>query len=335
MELRFGRKFEVLIPDRLDWVNGTPGLEPKVISWHTDGSKTNEGVGAEIFGPNARISLALGIWPTVFQAEVHDIEVCARININKGWAVATVMTRENLIPCQPTDEDLESPPIQIAALIPFWDMANHCHGTITSFYNVETNVMDSTAQSDFKEGEQVFIHYGDRFNSDLMIHNGYVNPTHPSDGVYIKLGLSTSDPLKVARAELLAKMKLSKLNSLSVLKAPKYISPQLLAFVRIFNMNKEQLDHWSSCGRELDLLHNDCALETSLEVKTWKYLEVRLMLITRGYPTKLSEDEQKLELHKTNKTQLSHIEVMILEFLITEKRILFEALDYARQRTKT
>lgn len=35
-----------------------------------------------------------------------------------------------------------------------------------------------------------------------------------------------------------------KTTEITVLPSPKFISPELLAFVRIFNMNEEQLQHW-------------------------------------------------------------------------------------------
>lgn len=87
------------------------------------------------------------------------------------WAVSTVMTRENLIPRSGEIPEGETA-TTITALIPFWDMANHRRGTITSFYNVETEQIESTAQDDFQKNEQIFIDYGDRSNAELMIHNG-------------------------------------------------------------------------------------------------------------------------------------------------------------------
>ena len=33
--------------------------------------------GIEVFGPGTRIKTALGAFPTIFQAEVHAIELCA------------------------------------------------------------------------------------------------------------------------------------------------------------------------------------------------------------------------------------------------------------------
>lgn len=86
------------------------------------------------------------------------------------------MTRENLVPrsrpARSGVDDASQESETIAALIPFWDMANHRQGHVTSFFNIETQEMESSAQSSFKAGEQIFIHYGNRSNADLMIHNG-------------------------------------------------------------------------------------------------------------------------------------------------------------------
>lgn len=86
------------------------------------------------------------------------------------------MTRENLVPrsrpLSSGDDNASQESETIAALIPFWDMANHRQGRVTSFFNIETQKMESSAQSNFKAGEQIFIHYGDRSNAGLMIHNG-------------------------------------------------------------------------------------------------------------------------------------------------------------------
>lgn len=95
------------------------------------------------------------------------------------------MTRENLIPrsrllSAVTKKDssikavgvtLESESV-VTALIPFWDLLNHSNGRITSFLDMEKGCIESHAQRNFKKGEQVFMHYGDRSNADFLIHNG-------------------------------------------------------------------------------------------------------------------------------------------------------------------
>ncbi|KAJ8915922.1 hypothetical protein NQ315_015537 [Exocentrus adspersus] len=48
--------------------------------WYTDGSKTPEGAGAGVYNRRPRVEIAdrLGQYATVFQAEIHAIELCGR-----------------------------------------------------------------------------------------------------------------------------------------------------------------------------------------------------------------------------------------------------------------
>lgn len=82
------------------------------------------------------------------------------------------MTRQNLIPIVTSAIDGDNVPITKPALIPFWDMANHANGHITTTYNLEQRQVESLAMSNFKKGEQIFIYYGNRNNTDLLVHNG-------------------------------------------------------------------------------------------------------------------------------------------------------------------
>jgi protein-histidine N-methyltransferase len=150
-----------------------------------------------------------------------------------SWAVSTVMTRQNLVPTKVNGlvEDLP-------ALIPFWDMANHKDDVVTTGYNEELQQIESAALTDYKKGEQIFIHYGNRNNVDLMIHNGFVYPENKHDSLPIRLSLSTADELYEERTQLLAKLSIPPTGDLLLLKAPKCISDQLLGFIRVFNMDK-------------------------------------------------------------------------------------------------
>ena len=163
----------------------------------------------------------------------------------------------------------------------------------------------------------------------------FINATNPKDSIAIKLGLSASDPLCEARAKLLSLLDIPKNSELKLLPSPEYISPQLLAFVRVFNMNAEQLQHWmSESDRAADLMHIDCALDTSLETKTWQYLQTRLMLLLRIFPSSLEQDEVELKKLHDKQIELDYVSSMILEYRVLEKRILSAALEYAKQRTK-
>jgi len=50
----------------------------KGLVWFTDGSRTAEGTGTRVYGQSAnrRLSISLGKYATVFQAEVHAILDC-------------------------------------------------------------------------------------------------------------------------------------------------------------------------------------------------------------------------------------------------------------------
>lgn len=59
-------------------------MDTRSLNWYTDGSTISSGVGAGVYGPNTRISEPMGSWPTVFQAEIQAIIICARVIIAKG-----------------------------------------------------------------------------------------------------------------------------------------------------------------------------------------------------------------------------------------------------------
>lgn len=62
---------------------------------------------------------------------------------------------------------------------------------------------------------------------------------------------------------------------------------------------------------------------------------MRLLLLLKSFSTTLIEDEQIYENHRKGQNKLGHIRAMCVQFRITEKRILNEALEYVEQRTKS
>lgn len=74
----FNNKYKVIIPER----NFYDNIPPPIIhgdteSWYTDGSKTQEGTGLGIYGPNTEIWLGFDDHASVFQTEVLAISRCA------------------------------------------------------------------------------------------------------------------------------------------------------------------------------------------------------------------------------------------------------------------
>lgn len=109
---------------------------------------------------------------------MKDTRTLVRIS---SWAVSTIMTRQNAIPLvRATKDDAttdETPPTtedesQTPALIPFWDLANHIDGHVTTSYNDTEHQIEATTLADVPKGEQIFIHYGNRNNANLLVHNG-------------------------------------------------------------------------------------------------------------------------------------------------------------------
>lgn len=70
-EFRFEKKLETIFPSREDWRDGNTPVEGEVIIF-TDGSKKEEGTGGGVHCEelNLNVSVPLGIYPTMFQAEV-------------------------------------------------------------------------------------------------------------------------------------------------------------------------------------------------------------------------------------------------------------------------
>lgn len=92
------------------------------------------------------------------------------------------MTRQNLISLQGVSSSVPhttTSPSQTngisetaPALIPLWDFANHTDGIVTTTYNVTDEQIEGATLADIKKGEQIFIHYGNRNNANLLVHNG-------------------------------------------------------------------------------------------------------------------------------------------------------------------
>lgn len=83
----FERSFRTELSTKAEWkgVNSTYNVSSDTLVWYTDGSKTQEGTGAGVFGPRTKYSEAMGHFPNICQAELLAIERCAEINLNRGY----------------------------------------------------------------------------------------------------------------------------------------------------------------------------------------------------------------------------------------------------------
>src|SRR5699024_6326517 len=84
----FTTPYTIRISTKEDWLTmGENLLVLRGLVWYTDGSKTDSGTGAEIYGrsPGVRISVPLGVYPSVIQAELIAILACAQENLLRGF----------------------------------------------------------------------------------------------------------------------------------------------------------------------------------------------------------------------------------------------------------
>ncbi|XP_045526319.1 actin-histidine N-methyltransferase [Pieris brassicae] len=225
---------------------------------------------------------------------------------NYRWAVSTVMTRQNHI--QLTD-------FTTTAFIPLWDMCNHEQGKISTDFNKDGNRGECYAKRDFKPGEQVFIFYGARPNADLFVHNGFVYPNNDYDYITLTMGVSSSDALRELKMSLLTKLGLNNVTQYRLYKKGTIIMPELLAFIRIFNMNKDELEKWSKSGLPSDLVSSDesSAKEVGCDIdaRAYNYLLTRCNILISAYK-KLEVKDADTQNRKNIKL-LKECEVQILE----------------------
>lgn len=152
------------------------------------------------------------------------------------WATSSVLTRQNEIPAEPS----VSPKTNELVLIPLWDMSNHDVGEMTSFYNFETQSLQCSALRDFQVGEQVFMFYGPRPNSQLLLYSGFVLPDNPHDSLAISLDPACLETLFTTEKQHIATQLELPVSQL-VLFPHGRLSESAVAFVRILAASDAEL----------------------------------------------------------------------------------------------
>lgn len=118
------------------------------------------------------------------------------------WAVGIVMSRQNRIPST-EGQDTE------IALIPGWDSCNHREGKMASYFDPPTNTMQSFTMMDVTKGDPIYLHYGNRPNSQLFLYQGFVYLENKNDFLEFRLPGPANDDLFKIRKLLLLKYKLN------------------------------------------------------------------------------------------------------------------------------
>ncbi|XP_039968167.1 uncharacterized protein LOC120779881 [Bactrocera tryoni] len=85
--INFTKKFKVTIGNKNEWNDSTLELtlRDSTLKWYNNGSETSEGIGVRIAGPRTKLSITMGSFPIIFQAEVYAISRCIEINLHRNY----------------------------------------------------------------------------------------------------------------------------------------------------------------------------------------------------------------------------------------------------------
>jgi len=236
------------------------------------------------------------------------------------WAVSTVMTRQNLVPGKETSSAINS-------LIPFWDLANHDNGQLSTDFDPDTPATVCLAQKDFSQGEQFTIFYGVRANCDLLIHNGFVFADNQTDCLTVRLGVAKTDPLAASRLALLERLGVNS-QKFYLRRTEEPLDKKLVAFLRVLQMEQAAIQEYQDKDIEESRKLLDLEVSTQLDGKVMQYMITRAALLLRAYPTTLEQDQAILKESKDS------VILLCCQLRMAEKRILVNTVAYCEQMLK-
>jgi len=245
-----------------------------------------------------------------------------------AWAIGVVMSRQNGIPTGHYSQ---------CALIPFWDFANHTgNGKITSFY--EGKGITASALKNYKPGEQVFIYYGNRDNTNLLLYSGFSMKTNLNDTCLFSLQLE-ADEMRHDKVHILEERGLSENMpvNFSANPAVNQIPAEVIPFYRVAALTDKQTEkmtpqydqhshhhHSASCGHNLAPKKEAFSvIDEENEKAAFDILLSKLKLKLKSYPTTLAQDEEQLK--QNPPTPFTRF---ILYTKISEKKILERNIKY-------
>lgn len=254
-----------------------------------------------------------------------------------AWAMSVIMTRKNRVPRKLKQElilpDGHEPETDMIALIPMWDMLNHREGEITTFATDKGSRCQ--AMSDFKAGNQVFMYYGDRPNTQLLSHNGFViedGSNSPHDMLVIKpppIPSSSSEDGSVDN-------RFRVIKETTLWMPPSGLgyfisgngdpSPGLIGLLRALMMTDDEIDAYLADSKHPDL--KETVLNEENEKKARRKLAEICIRALAKYPTTIGDDKTFLGTGEFAK--LSPVARAITIEVIFEKLMLRAAAGLSR-----
>jgi len=190
------------------------------------------------------------------------------------WAMSVVQSRQNLLKLgdKPGEYDI--------GLIPVWDLFNHANGEISTSF--DGNNLEFIAMQDFNIGEQVYMHYGQRNNSQLFLNYGFVYPENQYKYILLSPTLNHLDILVTKKIELLKLRKFIDQSKFTIYMPITEISDDLAYYLKIYYLQENDINNFSpeSWKPNLD--------------ETKKLLSIKCKELLQTYPTTIEEDQKLL-----------------------------------------
>lgn len=145
-------------------------------------------------------------------------------------------------------------------------MCNFRAGHITTEFDVAANCVKCFAMSSCAAGDQVFIYYGDRPSSDLLVHNGFlpsdedVTALKKRDYVLLRMALNQNDPLFEKRKAVLASQRLPPAIDFAI-RSEFVPNCPALVFCRVSRMKAEDFDRSANPVEKVDDANEKAAFD--------------------------------------------------------------------------
>jgi hypothetical protein len=234
------------------------------------------------------------------------------------WALSAVYSRQNMVPSLETIKspeyqsaiaqirqlqldakegktdqplDLKLPEAKsVLALIPGFDMFNHEPGPSTSDFVFENNHLSLKSMKPLKTGEQAYMNYGDRPNSELLLQQGFVPNVNPTDHVLFYMGLPSSDPLRDQKIAALKSIGMTfEENGLACLPLLiNKLAPATLLFMRVLVCNDAAL---LTKDALLQSLTQQTPLQPATDANARKFYSLKCQQFLNSLPENILQQE--------------------------------------------
>ncbi|CAM9250188.1 unnamed protein product, partial [Choristocarpus tenellus] len=256
----------------------------------------------------------------LFDAEIYNFDAFQ-------WAFTMLFSRAIRLAGLSTGEAV--------ALVPYADLFNHnpfansyIDAKQVGFFQKE-DVIAIYADRGYKKMEQVYISYGPKGNSDLLLLYGFSLDRNPYNSVEVTVALDKEDPLFELKRTFLEEAGQPEIKSF-----PLYYDrypDELLQYLRLVQLNPDQLK-----GRTLEDLQFEKKLTDVNELMVLDGLTEACMKALAGYPT--TEEQDSIVMSDVAMFRaLSKAQRMAVKHRRQEKRILrrtIAAVEKARGKLR-